>query len=321
MSKPVESNATILDVARRAGVSRTTVSRVLNEPDRVSKDTLQRVQEAATALNYSPNSFARGLRSGRTDVIALLVGDISQPFHGSLAQAVVEAAEERGFGVMLYDLGHSTARLEDVLRKLPRQGVDGMIIATADDISTSSISDAVNECLDQGLAIVTGVEQFEVDGITSVLTDYREGTQLAMEALATEGLQRPALLLGDRNGPIGKRLVAGAPHATVYDVGYTFDDVESVVQALTHDHDALIVATLPMALGAMSALTRAGRSLPIIVCEEVPFAAQVTPAFSTSAVPPQETGREMVRLVDAIIGSIPIEPRALHATLTRRESF
>ncbi|WP_167133323.1 LacI family DNA-binding transcriptional regulator [Paramicrobacterium chengjingii] len=321
MSKPAESNATILDVARRAGVSRTTVSRVLNEPDRVSKDTLQRVQDAATALNYSPNSFARSLRSGRTGVIALLVGDISQPFHGSLAQAVVEAAEERGFGVMLYDLGHSTARLEDVLRKLPRQGVDGMIIATADDVSTSSISDAVRECIAQGIAIVTGVEQFEVDGITSVRTDHREGARLAMEALASEGLTRPAILLGDRNGPIGKQLVAGAQGATVHEVGYTFDDAAAAVKILANDHDSLIVATLPMALGAMSALTRAGRSVPVVVCEEVPFAAQVTPAFSTSAVPPDETGREMVRLVDAVINSIPLEPRALHASLTRRESF
>lgn len=321
VSKPIESNATILDVARLAKVSRTTVSRVLNEPDRVTSATLKRVRDAADALNYSPNSFARSLRSGRTGVVALLVGDISQPFHGSLAQAVAAAAEEHGFGVMLYDLGHSAARLESVLRRLPRQGVDGVIIATADDISTASISDAVDGCLAQGIAVVTGVEQFAVDGATSVRTDHSEGSRLAIEALTLAGSASPAILLGDRNGPIGRQLVSGAIGATVIDVGYTFDDAALAVRTLSPEHDSLVVATLPMALGTMSALALMGRSLPVVVCEEVPFAAQVTPAFTTSAVPPDETGKEMVRLVNAEINGIPVEPRLLHAELTRRETF
>lgn len=320
MSKPSES-ATILDVARRAGVSRTTVSRVLNEPDRVSPDTLKRVQDAAEALNYAPNSFARGLRSGRTGVIALLVGDISQPFHGSLAQAVAAAAEERGLGVMLYDLGHSTARLESVLRKLPRQGVDGLIIATADDISTAAVADAVADARAQGLAVVTGVEQFGVEGIAFVRTEHAEAPRLALEKLAAAGAQRPALLLGDKHGPIGRQLVLGAGEATVIEAGYSFSRAADAVHALGPEHDALVVTTIPMALGAMSALAAIGRQLPIIVCEEVPLAAHVTPAFSTAAVPPEETGREMVRLMAALLDGTQVEPRVLRPVYTGRESF
>lgn len=320
VSRAPETKATILDVARQAGVSRTTVSRVLNEPDRVSQGTLKRVQDATEALRYSPNSVARGLRSGRTGVIALLVGDVAQPFHGRLAQSVATAAEEVGLGVMLYDLGHSAARLETVLGKLPRQGVDGVIIATADDISTDSISDSIRECRAQGIVMVTGVEQ-SVEGVTSVRSDLRGVSQLAVQALTDEGVRHPALLLGDRNGAIGRQLAEGASGAMVVEVGYTFEDVAEAVGSLDHEYDALVVATLPMALGARASLMKADRHLPIVLCEEVPFAAQVTPAFTTVGIHPDESGREMVRLVDAQIGERDIERKLLTAVLTRRDSF
>ncbi|WP_033289724.1 LacI family DNA-binding transcriptional regulator [Amycolatopsis jejuensis] len=318
MTDAAGSPATILDVARRAGVSRTTVSRVLNEPDRVTTDTRNRVLDAARELRYAPSSVARGLRSGRTGMIALLVGDISQPFHGCLAQSVVAAAEQRGLGVQLHDLGHSTARLEAVLRKLPQHRVDGIVLATADDVSTGSIRAAVGECAAKGLAIVTGVEQ-GVEGMTAVHTDHSAVTRSAFRALADAGASSPALLVGDVQSPIARQLAAGADGARVVAVGYGFEGARDAVAQLGQEVDALVVATTPMALGALSAL--GGRQVPVVVCEEVPLAGYVRPGLSTSAVRPEVTGEEMVRLIDCLLREIPFERRLLTPELIRRETF
>lgn len=319
--KTAEPAPTILDVARRAGVSRTSVSRVLNEPDRVSPAILKRVEDAVEALHYLPNSIARGLRSGRTGLIALLVGDIAQPFHGSLAQSVASAAEKRGMGVLLYDLAHSTTRLEGVLHKLLRQGVDGIILATADDIATEPVRAAINECVTQGLPIITGVEQPGVKGATTVLADHGESTRIGIAALKQAGHTSPALLVGDGSSPIARQLIGGATGATVVVAGYTFEASAAVSLGLEASVDALIVATLPMALGAMSALADQNREMPVIVCEEVPLAHQVTPSFTTSAVATESIGEEMVRLVTAEISHTPIERIQLTARLIRRETF
>lgn len=319
--KMTDSAPTILDVARHAGVSRTSVSRVLNEPDRVSPAILKRVHDAAEALHYVPNNIARGLRSGRTGLIALLVGDIAQPFHGSLAQSVARAAEIRGMGVVLYDLAHSTVRLDDVLRKLLRQGVDGIILATADDISTEPIKATISACLAQGLPIVTGVEQAGVDGVDTVHADHSEGARLAVKALRQAGSKSPALLVGDATSPLARQLIIGAGGATVIVTEYSFEAAVEAVLALDADIDALIIATLPMALGATSALAGQNRKIPVVVCEEVPLAHQVTPSFTTSAVATEATGEEMVRLVAAAIDHTTVERTQLRARLIRRETF
>lgn len=319
MSTKGEATATILDVARRAGVSRTTVSRVLNEPDRVSPDTLERVRAAVAELKYAPNTVARGLRSGRTGLVALLVGDISQPFHGALAQAVAAAAEERGLGVILYDLGHSRSRLQDVLNKLPGQGVDGIIIATADDISAPEIRAALAHCLESHIAVVTGMELFDDDAVAAVNFDPAAGSRLAVEALAAAGKHAPALLVGDAASPLARHLARGAPTAHLLEAGYSFEGAGRVARELPREVDSVIAATLPMAIGVWNALADEGRELPLILCEDTPLAAHVRPSFTTVAIAPETLGAEMVRLVTRRAREEPAP--ALQPQLVRRETF
>jgi DNA-binding LacI/PurR family transcriptional regulator len=321
MRRSADSAATILDVARVARVSRTTVSRVLNEPDRVTEATLARVRHAMDELRYVPNTAARGLRAGRTGLIALLVGDIAQPFHGTLAKAVASAAEQNGLGVVLYDLGHSTARLEDVLRKLPQQGVDGIIIATADDVSTPTVRAALDDCLHHGIVVVASLEYFGDGQVTTIDIDYTIGAKLAGDALRDAGFTAPALMVGDAASPIARLLAIGARPTQVIDAAYSFDAAEEAVHTLAPDIDSLIVATLPMALGAVAGLAAVGRILPLVVCEATSLTRQVRPSFSTAAVPPEDIGEEMVRLVDAAIRGVPVERHTLVARLQRRDTF
>src|SRR5690606_29720934 len=99
-------HVTVVDVARRAGVSLATVSRVLNGSAAVSEDKRLSVEAAMEALGYRPNPMAQGLRKGQSNTIALLVGDIAQRHFAELTQHVQGTLEEAGHDLLLFNLGH-----------------------------------------------------------------------------------------------------------------------------------------------------------------------------------------------------------------------
>lgn len=335
LSEDSPAPATILDVARRAGVSRTTVSRVLNEPDRVSRDILERVRTAARELDYVPSSVARSLRSGKTGTIALLVGDISQPFHGALAKAVAHAADERGKAVVLGDLEHSDERLIEALARAPRQGIDGIIIATGDDLSNPAVSAAVRAIVDQGIPVVTSATIPPGTGALELVADYPAIADRATSELLASGRRRVALLVGDRRGSYAAGLERGYREAVaragaeplIADGRYDFARSVAEVSALLagpEPADGVVAATTPMALAVLRAVEAQGLSVPddvaLIACEDVLLAQQVRPALTTVYVDPVANGAELVRVLsEAIDGRSPL-PADQRIEVARRES-
>jgi len=122
---------TAKDVAKQAGVSISTVSRVLTGNARVSQELHQRVLDVVEELGYRPNALARGLRMKRTAVIGLLVPDISNPFFGQLARVVEEAASVRGYAILLCNSQNSRERELQYLDLLSSQQVDGLLVVTS----------------------------------------------------------------------------------------------------------------------------------------------------------------------------------------------
>ena len=106
--------STIAKVAERAGVSRTTVSHVLNHADRVSKPLREKVEAAIAELRYTPNPQARSLRTGRTNLIAMLIPDIRNPYFPELVKTAQSALEDDGFDTLVFNTdvpgGHSQER-------------------------------------------------------------------------------------------------------------------------------------------------------------------------------------------------------------------
>src|SRR5688500_17494846 len=100
----------IKDVAKEAGVSTATVSHVINETKFVTDDTRQKVKQAIEKLNYYPNAYARSLASGRSNLIGLLVSDISNPFFPELVKSIETAAFERGYNIVLFNTNYDTER-------------------------------------------------------------------------------------------------------------------------------------------------------------------------------------------------------------------
>ena len=122
---------TIQDVARRAGVAPITASRVLNHSGYASEETRARVEEAAAALGYVPNSLARGLRSKRTNTLALVMTDITNPFFTLIARGVEDTASNSGYTVIFCNTDESEAEEEKYLNILVQKQVDGVLLVPA----------------------------------------------------------------------------------------------------------------------------------------------------------------------------------------------
>ncbi|MFK4805061.1 LacI family DNA-binding transcriptional regulator [Microbacterium sp. ZW CA_36] len=306
--------ATILDVARLAGVSRTTVSRVLNEPDRVPPATVQQVRRAVEQLNYSPSPAARTLRNGRTGTLALLVGDISQPFHGGLARAISREAESRGMSVMLYDLGHSEDRLRQAVGRLPQQGVDGVILATADPLEDPETLMALNALEDHRIPLITTLPRPEIRSSIALNVDHAAEGMLATRRLLEAGSSDITLLVNSDYSPLAAALIAGASvelsgqgaKPTVVKSSYDFDEALEVAGHWLDGRDldathGVVAATVPMALGLIRAAETRRLAIPndlmVIACEEVSLAGMAYPPITTVAVDADTNGAEILLLL------------------------
>jgi len=125
-----ERAPTIVDVARHAGVSVSTVSRVVRDHPDVRADTRDRVRSAISALGYRPSPIARALVSGQTRLLALLVSDIANPFYPQLAKSVEDEAKRHNYMVIICSTNDRTAETRRYLQRLLRQGLDGVIHAS-----------------------------------------------------------------------------------------------------------------------------------------------------------------------------------------------
>src|SRR4029434_3010111 len=126
MMSPAVAN--IYEVARRAGVSTATVSRVLSQPDVVSPATRRRVLDAVEGLSYTPNAAAKNLRTLRTGKLLVTVPDISSPFFSLILQGIEDAAQREGYAVLLGDTQHDDKREDRYALMLKRKEADGLIV-------------------------------------------------------------------------------------------------------------------------------------------------------------------------------------------------
>src|SRR5262245_10477516 len=137
-----QKQPTMYDVARLAGVSQPTVSRVLNQNEtsvQISDETRQRVLEAIEKLGYRPNIVARSLRTRRTQTVALMIADISNGFYHPIARAVQDTARERDYEVLIANSDHIYQNEKHFCEIVLRRGVDGVILVpihlTDDDLA------------------------------------------------------------------------------------------------------------------------------------------------------------------------------------------
>src|SRR3954447_12632866 len=181
--------ATIYDVAALAGVSPATVSRALNGRP-VSPANERLVTDAAQSLNYTPNRVARTLRRQLSEVVALVIPDIENPFFTSLARGVADTAQEAGYSVVLCNTDGDVAKEEHFLDIVLSENMAGVVLAPAARTS------GVQPLLDRGRAVVAVDRSIPGADVDSVVMDNVGASRLATRALWDAGFRDIACITG-----------------------------------------------------------------------------------------------------------------------------
>ncbi len=210
--------ATIRDVAKLAGVSSITVSRVINNSGYVSKATRERVEKAITQLNYVPNYLATSLRSNRTDTIALVVPDVTNPFWTTVARGVEDAAVENGFSVILCNTDEDPEKETRYIEILLRRQVDGILIAPAADDGERLLS--IRHQMIPCVIIDREVKGFKADVVRG---DSVRGAYKLTQHLLNIGHRRIAMISGPVNVSTAEDRVQGYRQA-LQERGLTVDE-------------------------------------------------------------------------------------------------
>ncbi|MDI3257966.1 MAG: LacI family DNA-binding transcriptional regulator [Kyrpidia sp.] len=321
--------ATIRDVAKLAGVSVSTVSRVLNGGV-VSPDTEARVNAAMKTLNYRPNRLAQGLVRQKTMIIGLIIPDITNPFFPAVARGVEDAAGAREYGVLLCNADWDEAKERFYLRRLEEQRVDGLVFA-GPKLSTSVLAE---------LPVPVVLIDRSYEGMDTVWTDNFDGARQAVSHLVSQGCSRIAHIAGPDSSPSARERLKGYQHALrecgreedwVYIQEGDFREQSGyramkTLLALRRPPDGVFAANDLMAVGALRALEEAGVRVPgevaLIGFDGIALTEATRPRLSTVVQPAYELGRRAAELLFRRLegDASPPEEVLLAAELAVRES-
>lgn len=307
--------ATIYDIAKHVGVSAGTVSRALSRPDKVLPATRSRIEQAAAALGYVPNTVARTLKTQRSGKILVTVPDIANPFFAQILQGAEDAAQALGYAVLLGDTQHQPEREERYAQMLRRNEADGLIVLghrlppTARAIVEQSAATA---------PVVNGCEFDPALGIPSVHIDNVAAARAVMDHLYGLGHQRIAVVGGPTDNPLHQQRLEGARAAgkahgrlrslSVVPGDFSVESGHAAALALlgrTPAPTAIFCFSDQMALGALAACRDRGIRVPddlsIVGFDDLASSRYLTPALTTIRQPMRDIGACAVHLLLAII--------------------
>lgn len=317
---------TIRDVALTAGVSPSTVSRALSAPNRVNVVTRERVLEAAQRVGYRPNKAARGLITGRTGNVGLIVPDLANPYFASVVKSAQARARENDYAVFVADTDEEAGVEPDLILALAKQ-VDGLLLCSP-RMADERLAD-----IDAGVPIVVMHRRRN----PCVLVDNRDGMRQALAHLAALGHRVVAYVGGPRTSWSGRDrlegLEAAAPPLDVElrPVGNFPPQFEGGVAAadlvIASGATAVIAYNDIVAFGLLSRFGARGvvvpRDISVVGCDDIAMSAMVHPPLTTVAMPTEQAGREAVGLLIEILnGTVDPESvsRELPVQLIVRES-
>jgi LacI family transcriptional regulator len=303
--RPVK--VTLNDVALRAGVDRSVVSRVINEDPKlnVRPETRQRVLDTIASLGYRPNAAARSLRTAKAYMFGLLIPDFANPVYAEIICGAEQAAAQLGYGLMTAG-GSSRLGLAQYLNLLGQGRVDGLLFAGEDS------EHALGQLRAAGLPWVLVNRRIEGSDRYVVLDDER-ASRLAVAHLAGLGHRRIAHLAGPEHADTGRRRKAGylaalaeaglpAPPGAVVHAGYTPEGGAAALPRLlgcAQRPTAVLVANVASAVGVLHAAHALGVDVPgdlsVVAVHDMPLAGHLVPALTTVRMPLEELGARAVR--------------------------
>ncbi|HTZ52217.1 MAG TPA: LacI family DNA-binding transcriptional regulator [Spirochaetia bacterium] len=330
--------ATVHEVAAYAKVSAQTVSRVVNGVPRVAARTRERVLAAVKALDYEPNSLARGLVTRRTHAIGVVVYDISNPYYGQMVRGMDDAAFSRGYDLVIGNSDADHRKDLSYLRVFRRRAVDGILASVADPSR-----DRLEAWTQAACPVVFLDKYYGSEDCSYVTVNNREAALRAVEHLLEIGHRRIGVVTASSTASVSvKERFAGYREAlraggVEYDPGLTARSERQTEEGGFHATrkllrggaipTALFCNNDAMAIGAMRAIYDAGLDIPgdisVVGFDDVPVAALLRVPLTTVAQPIRRMGAAAVELLtERIEGASPRQPRqiVLDAHLVIRRS-
>ena len=327
----------IYEVAKRAGVSTATVSRVLSQPALVTPDTRRKVMQAVEFLDYAPNSAAKNLRTLRTGKLLVTVPDISNPFFSLILQGIEEAAQREGYAVLFGDTQHDEAREERYALMLKRKEADGLIFLghRLPREAAAMVRSVAPRCA----PVVNGCEFTPRLGIPSVHIDNAKASAEAMDYLYRLGHRHIGIVTGPLASPLSRDRLRGATaRAKLQNAERDFIVMNgdfsiesgavgaSRLLGRSEPPTAIFCFNDEMAIGVYQTAHRLGIRIPddlsVIGFDDIRYAACLIPPLTTVAQPMREIGEGTVRLLMQILKNPAVapEPVTLPHILTIRSS-
>ena len=312
MLQGVEGRATLKDVARRAGVHPGTASRALNPETQslVNEATVRRVQEAAAELDYRPNPMARGLKTQRSTMVAIVVPDLSNPLFPPIVRGAEVELSRAGYTTIIADTDNEPERESSALAALRARQVDGLLVASA-----RREDEAMRELWSSGVPTVLVNRRSDDVPLPSVTGDDQRGVESALAHLRSLGHRRIAHLAGPTALSTGlARLRSFRQVVAELGCDTSEDLVEEcrtfAVEAGTEAMAAVLERARPtavlagndqIAVGAIEALRARGLRCPedvsVVGFNDMPFVDKLSPPLTTVRVPHAEVGAEAARIL------------------------
>ncbi len=312
------NRVTIEDVAKRAGVSKSTVSQILNKKRRSVPETEERVMQAVKELGYRPSLVARSLTSKRTQTAALLISDVSNPFYPDVILGVEEIAFAEDYSIFLCNTNYDLERGLKLVQSLVDKSVDGILFMSS-SMSLEMVQEAVEN---QIQAVVLDWEDSNLQELASTIKiNFESGIQQAIRHLVESGHQRIAHISGplslwtaqerknlflkalEQNGIDPRQAIIVEGDLRIEGGRKAFEQLSKLKPMPT----AVVAANDLMALGVLWAARGAGLELPkdlsVIGLDDIDLASKVSPSLSTIALPRREIGRLAMRTLLEMIQS------------------
>ena len=323
--------AAIKDVAKLAGVSVAAVSKYLKTPDNMREDTRQRIAEAITKLNYRPNPFAQSLRTGRTNIVAIAIPEVDNPYFSKMFKLLQEYCEERGLMAML--LKNSNMEQAKNAASILKSGlVDGVICYDEGQADTFIME------LEVGVPVVKVGPVTEDSYPATIGIDLRTGIEKLCSHLENTGVRRLGYI-GPDSDISSVQKIGAISHFCESSEMYLdpavfltdchtysggFDCCEKLLESGVTLPDAIIVESDMIALGVLKCLSRQGIRVPQDIrlsgYDNTDISQMSNPSLTSVHIPLNDICRSALNMLSAMIRGESVSPAIFHTGLEIRTS-
>ncbi|ALI97737.1 LacI family DNA-binding transcriptional regulator [Rufibacter tibetensis] len=313
-----QKKTTIHDIARELDVTFSTVARALNDHPAISAATKVAVLETAKRLNYQQNKLASSLRSGRTNVIGIIVPSLDTSFFSSVVHGIERVMNENGYSMLLYQTGESLSQEKKGIETFLQSRVDAIISSVSGEVEVREFYEQISKRQVPLLFFDRAINDLPVPSVT--INDYQAGF-VATEHLISQGYKSIAHFTSDQNLTIFKERYRGYHDALqkynlplqenmIFKGKLSLDFGKASVQQLLDQQvpfDAVFAAEDYTAMGALQVLLEKGVKVPeeigIMGFANEAFGAFVTPSLSTVDQQTIRMGEETAHLLLKLIGT------------------